>query len=678
MGRDEQLAFKVLDQNRQIQRPLIEKYHGEWLKEMGDGVLAAFSSTTDALKSAEEIILAANSAGIKLRIGIHLGEVVFQGGDVFGDGVNIAARVEAIAAPGSVLMTEKVFDDIRNKPDINAVSLGLFTLKNVSKPIEVFALDAEGLKIPDKSQLHRAVASSKSKQNPAFNLVKLLIGVLLLLAVSYAGWKYMNEEELASEEPTAEESIESSSKLSNVITLATLPFSNISGQSDIDYLGFALADQVISSLSYLQNIVVRSASSIRKYSNKVVDPQEVGDVLGVQFILMGHYIRNRDSIRLNLELIDIASKKVTWRGQVQEQMADIFKLQDVVATIVINGLELQFSQDERKRMVQDAPENPLAYEYYLKSLDYPFSVEGNRLALGMLEKSVDLDSNFAPTYSEIANRTQQIARYAVVENQSQMIQEAIAAHESALKLNNGHLNSLSRLALIKTEMNQKDEAVELVERVLRINPNHASAHFTLGYIYRYAGALDEAILEMEKALNLDPNNPMFRSIAITYGLAGRYSDAVASLDRFNDGSGFSESVNATTYLRLGDTVKAREALELSWQIDSVSIFGIRAGALMASLDGSPEAWVENMRDLMDRIEDPETLYLWIIVSVMLDDKDFGLKMLGKAVDLGYFPYSAFRMDPLLDVMRDEPEFKRIMLEAKKKHEAFMKKHFLKK
>jgi adenylate cyclase len=134
MGKNEQLAFNVLEQNRAIQRPLIEKYQGKWLKEMGDGVLATFPGTTDALNCAKEIIIAAKSRDIGLRIGIHLGEVVFQNNDVFGDGVNVAARVESIAVPGSVLMTEKVYDDIRNKPDVDAVALGKYALKNVSKP----------------------------------------------------------------------------------------------------------------------------------------------------------------------------------------------------------------------------------------------------------------------------------------------------------------------------------------------------------------------------------------------------------------------------------------------------------------------------------------------------------------------------------------------------------------
>jgi TolB-like protein len=461
----------------------------------------------------------------------------------------------------------------------------------------------------------------------------------------------------------------------DAITLAAIPFSNISQEAEIDFLGFALVDQVISSLSYLKNVTIRPSSSIRQYGEETALPQEIGEALDVRFVLMGHYVKNNNVVRLNIELIDVEKNKVLWTGSVQEEMSDIFKFQDAVAQKVIEGLEIQFSQDERSRMLKDVPDDPLAYEYYLKSLDLPYSIEGSQLAVDMLKKAARLDSNFAPVFYEIGTRTQGLASYAPIEDRSFYMEKAIDALEYALELNDGFLNALGSLAVLRTELNQKDQALVLARRMVSLNANNAYGHFALGYIYRYTGMLDEAVKEMEIAVRLDPKDRQFRSIAITYNLVGEYEKAIASLKEYADGSGFAENWLGVTYLKMGNTEKARMWLSQAWKTDSVGSFGLLSGSRLAYIDGNTKEWVDPIRQVQETIVDPESLYIWSLISVLLEDNEHGLKILNKAVDKGYYPYRAFEINPFLDTVKDDPEFQRIVDKAKAKHEAFKAKHF---
>ncbi len=664
MGSDEARAFQVLELNRKLQRPLIERYRGQWLKEMGDGILASFPSTTEALSCAKDIVSAARDADITLRVGIHLGEVVFQNGDVFGDGVNIAARVESLAVPDSVLFTGKVYSDIVNKPEFEAKQLGSIRLKNVPKAIEIYALVADGLAVPELTALQTARTPRRALGAQTKKGVILAISLLLLTVL---GWRFLPW--------SADDSSPSVGTTPELITLAALPFSNISQEAEIDFLGFALVDQVINALAYLQNVSVRPSSSIRKYVKEVIDPQKVGDDLAVQYVLMGHYMKNQGMVRLNLELIDVDENNVQWRGTVQEEMTDIFHLQDMVADKVIDGLEIQFTPSERDRMVKDVPRSPLSYEYYLKAVDYPLSVDGSELAIDMLYQAIELDSTYAPAYNELGMRLKQLARYRQGDNRSALIGEAEVAMQHALRLNGGLLTALGNLAMIKTELNEKTEAVAFARKMLDLNPNNANAHFVLGYIYRYAGMLDEAIRQVDRAVAIDPNDRLFRSGGLAYLLSGRYHEAVQFFKRYEDGSGFSAGWQGTAYMMMGDEDKAIEMLEKAWQIDSLNTLGLWAGSKLAYLNGQTEGWIPRIRQIEEKVNDPESIYAWLVVNIMLGDYDYGLELLAKAVDLGYFPHRTFEIDPALDPIRERPEFRSIVERAKRKHEAFKERHF---
>jgi TolB-like protein/predicted Ser/Thr protein kinase len=342
-----------------------------------------------------------------------------------------------------------------------------------------------------------------------FGLRRLLIPVLLVIALVMTGliiWSPWKQKET----PAIQSGKTSMAELQK---LAVLPFTNIRSDPQIDFLGFALADQIIGAMAYVKNILTRPSSAIRQYQDKEVDAQTAGNALEVDFIVIGHFLKEGDIVRLNIELVNVHSNEMIWRESLEEQYENVFKLQDIVTERVMDRLKTQFLHDERGRIQTDVPQDPVAYEYYLKSISYPLSNEGDQLAIEMLRKSIELDPNYAPAYDQLGDRIHRLALFGLLDPEE--TKRAEKFHLKALSLNGELLSALGNLAGIYTETARIEEAVEITRQMLDINPNNAEAHFSLGYIYRYAGMNNEAVQEMEKAVTLDPKNPDFRSIVIT-------------------------------------------------------------------------------------------------------------------------------------------------------------------
>ncbi|MDX1406745.1 MAG: adenylate/guanylate cyclase domain-containing protein [Saprospiraceae bacterium] len=660
MAKDETRALDVLARNRQIQKLLIEQYRGTWLKEMGDGVLASFDSTTDALRCAASIIPAARNENIELRIGIHLGEVVFSDRDVFGDGVNIAARVEGLAAPGSVLFTDQVYQDIRNKPDIRSVPMGKFNLKNVGVPVGIHALFSRDLVVPDKISSSLSAGSHQKdalRTNTILYVAGALIIALLVFLIVRNGADESGEidkGEAAGTSPPA---------------LAAIPFSNISGEEESDFLGFALADQVINALSYLQGVIVRPSSSVRHYENTRVDPTAVRDELAVDYVLMGHYLKSEDSLRLNLELVDVVGNDILWSETMTASVTNTFELQDLVARRVSDGLSIRFANDLQDPLATDIPGDPQAYEYYLRSLACGASIEGDRQAVALLRQAIQRDSTFAPAYGALGFRLHQLATYDEPVSRRVAIQEVLDIYNKALELNPNSLRVLANLSFLKTELNQKEEAIELARRMIRINPNFAQGHFVLAYAYRYAGLLEPAMDATRRSLALDPRDFRLRSGGVAFTLAGRYNEA---LEYFwaRDGSGYTESWRGSAYLRMGEYDEARKELMKAEEQAADGIIGLFTDAMLAFLNGTPQNVVADVRAAGESMEDPESMYFFGELCILLGDYTGGLALIDRAVENGYAPYIAMQISPFLDEVRNNVEFQRIVRKAQQQQEAF--------
>ena len=462
----------------------------------------------------------------------------------------------------------------------------------------------------------------------------------------------------------------------SVQRLAVLPFINIRQDPETDFLGFALADQIIGSLSYLQNILVRPSSSIRPYQDQTLDRQTAGADLRVDLILTGNYLKEANTIRLNVELIDVDANEMIWREAIEVEYVNAFALQDIVSEKVIERLKLQFSQDERARMQSDVSQNPLAYEYYLRAIASPSTTAGDLLAIEMLKNSIQLDSSYAPAFSELGWRRQQYGNYRLVGVQE--ISKAEQAYQRALSLNNELLTTLWYLSALYTETDRAEKGVELARKMLTINPHNAQAHFALGYVYRYAGMLEESEKEYDRALAIDPGNRRFRSAGITYDCLGKYEKAIQACN-LDKGSSFALVTIARIFYRQGKMQKAIATCNtlLTQEQAGVSTFSFFSTAIRALA----ESETETARTAMTELEQahPADAEIWFLIAEiygLIGDAVSTARTLEEAVNRGYFNYPWMVSDSFFDGVRSAPEFQRVLEMAKVRHEAFKEKFFL--
>lgn len=456
--------------------------------------------------------------------------------------------------------------------------------------------------------------------------------------------------------------------------IAVLPFINTKPNTDTDYLGFAIADQIIGELAYLQNMAVRPSGSIRKYSTQDYDPIIVGNELNVDFILTGNYLSFENKIRLNIELVEIETNTLVWRGkQIEVSYQNAFELQDIVAQRVIEGLKIKFSSHEINRITKDISNNPLAYEYYLRSIAFEHTTQGHQLALKMIKKSIELDDKYAPAYVQLGDRIRRLAQYGLIESEES--QDSEKYYLKALSLNPDLVSALAYLAMFYTESNQIDKAMTLTKRLLKINPNSANTHFTLGYIYRYAGMVNAAIHEMEQAVNLNPNNPKFRSLIGTYSGAEMFEKALLMTDNYKQ-SPFTLGWKGLLNYRLGNNELALKYFDQVVAIDSNGLWRHVVTVHKSYILGDFDTGLQAVAQLQHtNITDGETIYYNAAYYGLLDNKDMCIETLDKAINAGYFNYPFMLNNPYFKSVKNDPEFQKSLSKAKLKHLAFREKYF---
>jgi serine/threonine-protein kinase len=452
--------------------------------------------------------------------------------------------------------------------------------------------------------------------------------------------------------------------------LAVLPFSNLRSDPQTDFLGFALADQIIGHLAYVRTLLVRPSMAIRQYQNQTVDVAGAARALNVDFVLTGNYLKEADIVRLSVELVDVHTNGIIWRESIEEAYVNTFKLEDMVSERVVNGLRVRFSPDEIKHMQADVPRDPKAYELFLRGISNPTSMEGAQRGIALLQQSVELDSTYAPAFDELGYRLQQIANYAPGEQQQ--VRAAERAYQKALALNPGLLSAIAGLSGLYTDIGKTEEAFELAQRALAVNPNNAESHFFLGYVYRYVGLLDDAVREMERAVALDPGNPRFRSIGITYVYRREYEKALKGFD-LDAGSPYCLAWKAYVYLLAGDTALALSYCDRVIAIESKSIISLFSRVMRAHILGH----IDEGRALLkerDRIPaiDGEQWFNVAEEEAMFEDVARTTRSLRNAIEGGFFNYPLMLTDSFLDPVRDDPAIRQLIEEAKSKREAFIR------
>ena len=582
MGEDEVGTLERLKScRRELIDPAIKEFHGRMIKLMGDGALVEFASVVDAVQCAAVIQRrmvdrnkgTAEARQIRFRIGVNLGDIIVEGDDIYGDGVNIAARLEAMAKPGGICISGTAFDHAVHKVDVGFASLGEQRLKNIADPVRAYRL------LLDPAASGKIVAAPR---RPGSRFMILAGAAALLVAV--AGGIFAWQEFAAPSRPG----------------VAVLPFANLGGDPSQDYFADGITEDLITDLTKLSGLDVIARNSVFAYKDKPAALTDVARDLGVRFVVEGSVRRTGDQIRLNAQLIDTETGENLWANRFDRGMAGVFAVQDEMSGEIAKALGLQPSTVESERMARPATENLEAYDYYLRAEQAARSGrrDGLRESLPLYDKAEELDRAFAEAFAADARTTVYIWRVSF----NDIIQSAPArkrAYEKAsraLQLDPDLSSPYALLGIMQVVDRRYEEAIASAERAVALGPGDAETQIALGYVQLFAGNHAEAAAAVEMALKLDPNlSPINRQIAgLVFLTQGNVEKAVETLERTCDDAptvGDFRITLAAAYARAGRLADARAAIA-----DGLNLISPRASD---SLSAVQLTWAEQFRNAQD-------------------------------------------------------------------------------
>jgi serine/threonine protein kinase/TolB-like protein/Flp pilus assembly protein TadD len=458
-------------------------------------------------------------------------------------------------------------------------------------------------------------------------------------------------------------------------SLAVLPFRNLNGDATTDFLGFSLADEIITKLDYVNALTVRPSSSIDKYRNQVIDPKKVAADLNVDTLLTGSYIKDGDDLRITAQLIDVKPDKILWRDSIDLRYDKLLTVQDRVAQEIIKQLELNLSPTEAANLRPEKPINNAAYEDYLRGIDF-YALNDFPAAIEMLEKATQLQPDYAPAWAHLgrAYTTNASLQYGGREQYG----KAQAAYEKAIALNPSLVEPRIYLANLLTDTGRVEQAVPLLRSALQDSPNNAEAHWELGYAYRFAGMLKESLEECEKARQNNPQVKINSSAMNSYLYLGEYQKFLESLPASD--SAYILFYRGLAQYYLGQHNQAEQDFDQAYE-RVPTLLPVDVGkALSYAIKHDNARGLALLRETEDKIEergvtDPEGIYKVAQAYAVFGDKQSALHMLRHSIGGGFFCYPYFMQDPLLQSLRGEPEFQLLMNQAKQRHDQFRKTFF---
>jgi TolB-like protein len=453
-------------------------------------------------------------------------------------------------------------------------------------------------------------------------------------------------------------------------SLAVLPFRNLKQDPQTDFLGFSLADEIITKLGYVNALTIRPSSSVDKYRNRIIDPKQVAADLKVDTLLTGSFMKDGDDLRINAQLIDVMPDKILWRESFDLKYEKLLTVQDRVAQQIIKELELNLSPAEAANLKPEKPISTAAYEYYLRGIDL-YSLNQFAAAIGMLEKSTALEPNYAPAWAHLgrAYTTNASLQFGGREDYG----KAQNAYEKAVALNPSLVEPRIYMANLLTDTGRVEQAVPLLRSVLQDSPNNAEAHWELGYAYRFGGMLNESVAECEKARQNNSQVKINSSAMNSYLYLGKYEKFLQSLP-----------VNDSVYIlfyrgfveyHLNDLTQATRDFDRAFEENPTLLPAAVGKALSDSIKHDKAGGLRLLQQTESKIDergvsDAEGIYKVAQAYAVLGDRVSALHMLRHSIGGGFFCYPYFERDPLLQSLRSEPEFQALMKQAQQRHDQF--------
>jgi adenylate cyclase len=533
MGEDETGTHQTLGELRGAVDPLIAAHGGRIVGTAGDSLLADFSSVVDALNCAVEMQRASRAINdplpperrLELRIGVNLGDVIVDGDDIFGDGVNIAARLESLAQPGTVCISQTVYDQVKNKLALAYRPLGSHRVKNISEPVRAFAVG-----------LPAAVPRPRRGWRP----LVVAAGAAALVAVSLAAWMLSTGAgpEIfgpgAATKPVDVASLAAPARLAGRPSIAVLPFKNLSSDPSQDYFSDGITEDVITALGRFSNLLVIAKSASFPFKDSKAAPAEIGRLLDARYLLEGSVRRAGDRVRVNVELTEATTGRHVWSETYDAEVGDIFAVQDDIAKRVVGAAAVKLTRFERERALAKPTSSLAAYEYVLRGRD-SFSHatrDDNDQASELFQRAIDLDPNYAEAYAALGGAHFEAVISGWSQYREDELERAKALAQKALALDPTTTRAYRLLSNIDLFSKRYDLALEQTDRALEINPSDADNYAQRGSILVWAGRSEEGLPWLEGALRFDRANGWASSqLCMAYYFVLRYSEGVDACDR---------------------------------------------------------------------------------------------------------------------------------------------------
>jgi adenylate cyclase len=526
MQRAEEATYAEFERlKREVIEPGLSRHDGRLIKTTGDGALAEFASPSAAVRCAMEIqeSIASGRSSLKLRIGVNLGEVIVGAdGDLFGDGINIAVRLEGVADPGGILISEKVYSEVEGKLDAGFEDRGEQQLKNISKPVRTYAVRAGA---------YSALTDRLSAALP----------------------------------------------LPDKPSIAVLPFENMSGDPEQEYFADGMVEDIITALSRFKWLFVIARNSSFTFKGKAVDVKEVGRRLGVRYVLEGSVRKASGKVRITGQLIDAVTGAHIWADRFERDLTDVFALQDEVTVAVVSAIQPKMRQTEIAMATRRRPENLTAYDFHLRALPqfYLATREGLAEAIRLAHRALELDSKLASAASlaGVCHMQNVVLGFANDPQFDRM--EAVRLAHLALSIDDSDPETLARASVISAFMVGDSEAeIEMADRAVALNANSWTTWNCRGFVYRVAGLPEEAIRSFERAIRMSPVDPRLYGTLTGIGQAlielRRFDEAIVVLKkalRLNLSYLPTYRLLASGFAHLGRDAEAREAAARVLEID---------------------------------------------------------------------------------------------------------------
>ena len=529
MDDNEEATVSTLTAYREVIGVLIQQHRGRVVHGSGDSLLAEFVSVVDAVQCAVEIQKELTTRNAELsedrkvefRIGINLGDVIEKDGDLHGDAVNIAARVEALAEGGGICITRTAYDQVKNKLSLGYEYLGEHAVKNIAEPVRVYRVMME----PEAAG---KVIGEKRARPGRWQMAALAVATLILITGAVAVLNLY----LRPSEPPIEVASEAKTAfpLPDKPSIAVLPFDNLSGDPDQEYFSDGLTDQIIIGLSKVPHLFVIARNSTFTYKGKPVKVQKVSEDLGVKYVLEGSVQKTADRIRITAQLIDATTGRHLWAERYDRELKDIFALQDEITKKIITAMQVKLTEGEQVRAAAKGTNNLEAYLKYLQADDYidRINIESNALGKQLAQEAIALDPEYAMAYRALGRAHMLDVWLGSSKSPKDSITKAIKLVKQAIVLDDTYAEAYGLLGYLFSMTRQHDKAVALGEKAVALNPNSAESHFRLGKTLTFSGRYEESIPEYKRAIRLNPIPPnmYFYSLGLSYGWTGQYEEAI--------------------------------------------------------------------------------------------------------------------------------------------------------